>query len=209
MTKDKEIDIFENEKNIKIKALELAKLKYEQLKKVEPDITSDLKGMEDTYCNLVGLEHRFKNQDSMSRKIISDSKADNISLEVSAQNISDGLRYAVQISEEEYSNKVISNLNYLISKGYKIMKFKNFWGNNVQYKGINVNVVSPGGTKIEVQFHTPSSFLTKEVLNHKHYEIVRDINSTELEEQMAKKAMISNQNKVLVPLDAERLEWRK
>ena len=46
----------------------------------EPRITEDLKTLESESTYLKGLEHKLKSQDSLSRKILSDSKTEGITL---------------------------------------------------------------------------------------------------------------------------------
>ena len=58
---------------------------------------------------------------------------------------------------------------------------------------------------MELQFHTDTSYYTKEVLNHKFYEIARSESATTDEIVTATEKMIENQSQVLVPKDAEKI----
>ena len=57
--------------------------------------------------------------------------------------------------------------------GYNIIKIDNKWKDNGPYNGINVDIVSPNGIPIEVQFMTRNNYDVKERMHH-YYEIARD-----------------------------------
>lgn len=166
----------------------------------EPKITMDMKSLENSNSKLVGLDYKLKGEDSLSRKIISDSIDDTISYTKSATNIGDSVRYTLVISDEMYTSEIKKSLDSLVDKGYKVNKFKNFWGEDI-YQGINVSLISPDGIKMELQFHTNDSFITKEKLNHIYYEIARNKSATEIEQSIANKIMSINQSLVVIPKD--------
>ena len=109
------------------------------------------------------LEHRIKSQDSLTRKILSDSHIKGISLEEAAEGIGDSLRYTMIVSEENYANVANKSLQQLQESGYTVNKIKNYWGDDI-YQGVNVSLTTPDGVKMELQFHTEDSFYTKEIL---------------------------------------------
>lgn len=150
---------------------------YFRALKVEPLVTKFLKRYETSYCKLVGLDNRIKSKESMDRKIklllYEDININNISKE-----IKDSLRYTFEIKNQKYSETVTSILKKLSDNGYKLIKISNYWYNE-EYKGINVNLITPYNLKIEIQFHTKESYYVKEFLNHPYYEIKRDINSSD------------------------------
>ncbi len=180
--------------------------KYETAKNHEPAVTSTMKNLQDNSSELIGLEHKFKSVESLSRKIKSDSLADNITIQQASDAISDSLRYTLVVDDMNYSTKVKQSLTQLENEGYKVTKFKNFWGNS-EYQGINVQLETPDGFSMELQFHTDQSFNTKEILNHKFYEIARSNKSSKLEIDNAKKIMAYNQSLVNIPNDAQKLTW--
>lgn len=164
----------------------------------EPKITIDMKALEDSNSKLVGLDFKLKGEDSLSRKIISDSIDDMVSYTKSATDIGDSVRYTLVINDIEYTNGIKKSLDSLTDKGYKINKFKNYWGGDI-YQGVNVSLISPDGVKMELQFHTEDSFNTKEKLNHIYYEISRSKSTTKEEQGIANQIMSINQSLINVP----------
>lgn len=139
----------------------------------EPGITAAMEGLDGT-GELVGLEHKLKTPDSMSRKVAKVFSPDNqATLSETVQQIDDSVRYTRVINPENYEQEVISNLQSLEQQGYKIQKIGNSWA-NPKYKGLNVTLSTPDDLLFEVQFHTPESFYVKENLNHAFYEINRN-----------------------------------
>ena len=175
-----------------------------KVKEVEPDVTKIMKSLEKEGAHLEGLDYRLKSGESLSRKILSDAHVKGVTLEEAATSIGDSLRYTLVIDETNYSDIVSKSLRQLQNDGYSISKVKNFWGDEI-YQGINVSVVTPGGIKIGLQFHTEASYYTKEVLNHSYYEIARSETATIDEIINANDAMIENQSKVNVPSRAEEI----
>ena len=139
----------------------------------EPSVTEDMKSLEKNGNFLVGLDKNLKSVGSLSRKIISDASKHNTSLETAVSEIGDSLRYTLICSEDTFTEDVRSSLLELQEKGYKIEKFKNKF-DEVYYHGINVNLLTPDGTIIELQFHTEQSFLAKGEMTHIYYEIARN-----------------------------------
>ncbi len=165
----------------------------------ESDVTEVLKGMEGDDCYLEGLENRIKGEDSLTRKIYNDAIKDHAYLISDADsNIGDSLRYTMIAGEDNYCNVVQNTLDELQSQGYKVIKYKNTWDNDV-YKGINVNLETPDGKMFELQFHTKSSFYTKETLNHQYYEIARSKTATDAEIEAANSIMKQNTSTIPIP----------
>ena len=176
----------------------------DRTRSVEEKTTDFMKTLENNGGKLTGLEHRIKSQDSLTRKILSDSHIKGISLEEAAEGIGDSLRYTMIISEESYANVATKSLQQLQENGYTINKVKNYWGNDI-YQGVNVSLTTPDGVKMELQFHTEDSFYTKEILNHKYYEIARSESATDDEVIEATEKMIENQSHVKVPQNIEKI----
>lgn len=167
------------------KAEELAQRSLEEAQKEEPAVTTLLKSFESDTAYLAGLEFRLKSQESLTRKIISDSHEKGLSLEDSAAQIYDVLRYTFVIDDDDYIENTRAVLEALDKKGYTVMRVKNYWANDSNdYKGINTVLTCPNGSHVELQFHTPSSYETKEE-SHKSYEVIRSENSTEEEKREA------------------------
>ena len=141
---------------------------YDHAAEVEPTITSQLKSLENDQAKLIGLEHRLKTKESLSRKILKDAHDMEVTPQEAASTIHDAIRYTFVIDEDSY-----------VTKGNTLTAFKNYWADDSRaYQGINTNFKDANGTVFELQFHTPESFDTKESKTHDLYEIIRDENST-------------------------------
>lgn len=141
--------------------------------KEEPVITEIMKGYEDDNCILAGLETKLKDPESISRKLIKESKKNNISVKEAIDKVTDSVRYSVVIDPSEYIDKSIAVLKDLIGKGYEIVKLSNTWDSD-QYKGLNAIFKTKNGTLFEVQFHTPDSYTIKNCDTHLFYEVIRN-----------------------------------
>lgn len=191
--------------NEQLNAEYLASEVLNKAKNAEENTTKFMKLLENNGGKLEGLDFRLKSQESLSRKILSDSHVKGVSLEEAASDIGDSLRYTLTTSDSNYTQVVNSSLKQLQGNGYKINKIKNYWGEDI-YQGINVSLTTPDGVKMELQFHTDTSYYTKEVLNHKFYEIARSESATTDEIAIATEKMIENQSQALVPKDAEKIK---
>ncbi|MBQ4262966.1 MAG: hypothetical protein IJB83_01820, partial [Bacilli bacterium] len=186
---------------IQKRASELATKLRSHAESIEPKITLDLMALCKKYqsAELVGLDHKFKGIERLTGKIINDIKNFG-SVENSANNIGDSLRYTVRIDDKNYVRYVSSYLHNLEKQGYKVINFRNTWANsNATYKGINTSIKTPDGDIFELQFHTPDSYNTKEFLNHKYYELSRNPNLDWQIVSLANKIMVANQTKVVNP----------
>ncbi len=174
----------------------------------EPLITKDIKTLETDYSFLINLKSKIKNQNSLTRKIYNDSIINSVSPEIASTSIYDTLRYTLIISENKYVEYVQNSLDKLLNNGYEIIpgKFKNKWGKET-YQGINVGLVSPYNTKLEIQFHTEKSYYAKENLNHFFYKIYRNPFICSELKNVIKKIMIQTQSKVSVPENAIGYEY--
>jgi hypothetical protein len=127
---------------------------------------------------LAGLDFRLKTEQSLARKIALDMKDKGLPAGDAAAQISDALRYTIVLPEDRYSTGVKQALNALETKsggGLKVVKVKNFWDGK-SYEGINVKLETADGFKVELQFHTPATLLTKEERSHPIYELLRATN---------------------------------
>ena len=91
-----------------------------------------------------------------------------VKVEDVADNVSDALIYTFEIPDDRYIDDVQRALRDFSERGYKFdQEPKNYWrilDEREPYNGIDVNLIAPNGTKIEVQFHTPSSYRAKETM---------------------------------------------
>ncbi len=164
-------------------AAALSKERIARIQEVEPSVTALLQEMETDDVKLVGLDFRIKSEESLTRKIISDSHDKEVSLEEALSAIADVLRYTLCAEEAIYTETVDSTLKKLTSSGMKVIGFKNTWGSEA-YKGVNTKIETADGVIFELQFHTPKSFDAKQE-SHAYYEIVRSEDATEEEKAEA------------------------
>lgn len=178
----------------------------------EPEITAALQDVSAgtdigrQQWELKGLEYRFKDHGSLTRKILSKSADDAVSLEEAAHGIGDVLRYTlVSTDETGYAGAVPQALTFLTQRGFRVTKFHNAWGGKF-YQGINVKLVSPVGQVVELQFHTPQSFAVKQA-SHEVYEIRRSPRSTPEEKAEAVRQSLAYNAMVQVPRGAAGVQW--
>jgi hypothetical protein len=130
---------------------------------VEPALTQTIVGIADSIgAEMAGLEHRLKTEKSLAKKIQNDSVEYNGNIERAADNINDAVRYTLIFKPEVYTDSATKTIDGMRDSGYQFERIKNFWRKGDDYQGINGKVRHPDGFKFEVQFHTKSSFDTKE-----------------------------------------------
>jgi len=162
------------------------------------EISSDIKTLENKDSYLINMNSSLKSCDSICSKILRYSKQKDISLREAAMRINDIIRYTIILNLDDYKDSLERKLEDLTQSGYEIIEVENHWGNE-DYQGINVTLKSPYEIRIEIQFHTLESYIVKEYLNHKYYEISRDYTSSNEERLLANKIMILNQKLIKVP----------
>lgn len=169
---------------------------------VEPRITRAVSRAVLKNGRLIGLDFRLKTEESLQEKVVRDSIEKRLSNKQAAGLIGDAVRYTAEFPTDEYVHGVEATLNDLYSKGYKLHKRpRNAWATDplTDYQGINAQIRDKNGYVFELQFHTPESFHTKEVVNHKLYEKKRAVGTTQKEAEALTQRMIDNQKKVPVP----------
>lgn len=123
---DDYVDRYEKLYGDYFESTEIAENEINKLKPYEKNITSILKSIEhDNRLKLVGLDFRFKSVESLSRKIIADSKEKEISMEDAAKGINDKLRYIFVTKENDFTNNYFKTAEILRDKGYNIVRVKN------------------------------------------------------------------------------------
>ena len=159
----------------------------QQVKKIEPLITKDLQTIEkQTGGELVGLEKRFKSEESLTRKFAertlpkvrkAEKQGNNVdeartnALNKITDKNNDALRYTYKFPPEKYAEGYNAVVTALKRQGYKLVQSDNYWlfkgtKDDKGYRGINSTFIAPNGQKFELQFHTPESFKFK---NNNHY----------------------------------------
>ena len=157
-----------------------------QAEELEPAVTELMKSFESDTVHLEGLEFRIKSKSSLMEKIARKVHEKGIEVEEAAAGIADVLRYTMIINDDEYVATTKNVLDSFVEQGYSVAEFENHWADvDYDYQGINTKLRSPEGLLIELQFHTPDSYDTKQNKTHRYYEIIRDENATEEEKAEA------------------------
>lgn len=122
------------------------------------------------------------------------------------EGLSDVLRFTMEVPEKGHVTHVKESLKDLQKQGYKVLEVDNRWKSakdltpDDAYQGINCTVQAPDGTRFELQFHTKTSFHTKDKLMHKDYEIVRgDTDATRAERAAAAERMVDTASQIPIP----------
>ena len=140
----------------------------------EPETTSFLQSLQRVGSTLAGLDFRLKGQQSLARKIRTDSYKDVITEQEAADGIHDVLRYTYQLKTSSFADEFARIRAELEKAGYTLIRVKNtLQSTGVTYRGVNCQFETPDGFKFELQFHTPESLALKENELHKLYEEAR------------------------------------
>lgn len=106
---------------------------------------------------LANLAQRLKPRASIRSKI--KRRRDTMPLasdDERATSIPDGARYTAVFPDAGYNQGTERVLGALAQKGFKQQEFQNFWADD-GYAGLLTVLRAPGGTLVEVVFHTPES----------------------------------------------------
>lgn len=145
----------------------------ERAKQEEPDTTETLQGLATKYGGtMTGLDFRLKTAKSLRRKIRDRAGDRGQPPDEVAQELSDALRYTFMFGDGDYAAGAKGVIADLESQGW-FVRAKNWWAPGDPYDGLNIALGKPDGYPIEVQFHTPQSFISKETLIHPLYERFR------------------------------------
>jgi hypothetical protein len=173
---------------------------------LEPAVTELMKSFESDTVHLEGLEFRIKSKSSLMEKIARKVHEKGIEVEEAAAGIADVLRYTMIINDDEYVATTKNVLDSFVEQGYSVAEFENHWADvDYDYQGINTKLRSPEGFLIELQFHTPDSYDTKQEKTHKYYEIIRSEDATE--EEKAEAARIQHELFAQVPVPEGVMEF--
>ena len=155
------------------------------------------------------LHWRMKDVDSTSRKIQTYARDRNLTFTEAADQISDSLRYTFLVDEANYVKAVRETMERFAELGYKNGKFDAAWLKRPDYRGLNINMVTPEGVKMELQFHTARSFHVKDKLNHVLYEEFRTLSKAKQlgpEGQAIQAEMLANAKTIPMPPNIEFLD---
>jgi SPP1 gp7 family putative phage head morphogenesis protein len=137
----------------------VAKNLRDRARVVEPQVTRDMIDLSKKHdAEMVGLKDRVKTQASLSDKI--KGRADKTNLASAAGEIHDAVRYTMKFDNKDYVAGVSRTIDDLRARGYTVTP-RNNWVKGNPYYGVNAQVVTPSGVKMELQFHTDASLVAK------------------------------------------------
>ena len=147
----------------------LAQELLDEARESEPQITNDLQTIvQEISAEMVGLDDKFKREESLIRKLVDSVGDDFQKLKRKAKSINDVLRYTFVLQFEVYAERFHETIERLSELGYWIPENRiwNAWqtiGESFDkgYRGINITVISSQKQKFELQFHTEESFRLK------------------------------------------------
>ena len=173
------------------KSDKLASSIYNNSIRLEPKITKDVSAaIKNSGAEIYGLDHKLKTKESLSRKISTDSKEKNISLNKAAKAINDAIRYTSIANDNNYVSSYYSVNRKLQNKGYTEIKCKNYFNLYKQGKAKHKQITSvfsdKHGNVFEIQFQTPSSIKAKELKTPLYEEARRSGISASRKKQLIK-----------------------
>lgn len=212
---------------IEKQAAQYAKNLLKQAEKNEPPITEDLqKIVSDVKAEMVGLEHRFKTEESLTRKISDESaksaksfvdfgysidEAVEKSIKRQSARNNDALRYTFLFPFEKYVFGFRQSLQKLKQNGFKVPENKiwNAWKNigtvfDKGYRGINITLISSRKQIFELQFHTRASYELK-TETHSFYEESRQKQTSHERKVEIAEIIIGLAEKVKLPKRVKKL----
>ena len=177
---------------------------YLQALREEPAVTSDVQAVTEAAGGAVeGLEHRIKTPASLEEKLHGRETTTDI------HDVSDILRYTQTFAPEDLAEGTNNSLSLYEAKGYTVCDVRNTWEDDTNpYNGINVKLLSPGGQKLEVQFHTLESFAVKNGPMHQLYEAWRQLPEDSQEAMELQNRMFALSRQLQVPRNISEVRKR-
>lgn len=121
---------------------------------------------------LRGLDHAVKGEDSLLRKLTTQSRQTGVSGPRLATELNDTVRYTITLPDDSYVRGAVHTVSAMERRGLRLTAVKNFWGGE-RYQGLNLTFQdSVTGRPIELQLHTPDSWQAT-VDTHVDYEWFR------------------------------------
>lgn len=141
---------------------QLASQLFEKAKAHEPRITKDvMDSVNVTSAKMYGLEHKLKTEESLTRKIRTDSEEKKITPFDAAYGIKDGVRYTALSPDNDFTSNYYKIKDSLEKKGYSEVRCKNYFDlyrqGQVKHKSVQSVFQSDDGYLFEMQFQTKAS----------------------------------------------------
>lgn len=170
----------------------LARKLLDEARENEPQITADLEKIaREVSAEIVGLENKFKSEESLIRKLLllaekdTTNKSFDQKLRKFARLNNDVLRYTFVFLSNNYAKGYQLTAQKLEQNGFVMPPNKvwNAWQNkgkvrDTGYRGINTTIISSQNQQFELQFHTTESFRLKSE-THNFYEELRDLKTSD------------------------------
>lgn len=153
--------------------------RYGQAKAVEPEVTKKVLAVAEKIGAVpVGLKHRMKGIKSLTRKIHDKAVERGQTMEQSAENVKDSIRFTMVLHSQSYGPQIRKALKEFEDAGFTVPKgeLETHWPKGDAYNGVHATLVHPSGVKIEMQFHTTGSWKAKNT-THGMYEEARKIDT--------------------------------
>lgn len=146
---------------------QLADKIFENAKKKEPKITKDvINAAKLSGSEMYGLNHRLKTQDSIKRKIDTDSEEKEISISDAANDIKDAVRYTTIQNTKNFVTSYFKTKRELEKLGYEEVRCRNYFekylNGTAKHKSVQSVFRDPKGYLFEIQFQTPESQKAKD-----------------------------------------------
>lgn len=177
-----------------------AKSLFDKATQAEPFVSKSLEDSVPSYATLDDFAFRLKTLPSTARKIGKYMVEGGLEFNAAVARVKDSLRYTVILPEDKYVEGIKQTLDSMKAKGFTIPSFRNTWGTPI-YQGVNTNLKTADGQMLELQFHTHDSLSTK-LLNHKEYEVEREVTATQEQKEKTNAIMQDRQSKLKVPKGA-------
>lgn len=183
---------------------------HEKAKAIEPKITKDVtSAAKATSGKMYGLEHRLKTEESIDRKINTDSKEKGIDLFEAASNLKDAVRYTLVSSDNDFVKNYNIFKKQLQNNNYEETRCKNYFDmyekGLVKHKSVQSQFKDPSGYSFEVQFQTPSSQNAKDK-KLPLYEEARSLGVTKERKLELEKMMVDLAEQVSTPKNIQRIK---
>jgi hypothetical protein len=121
---------------------------------------------------LRGLDHVVKGEDSLLRKLATESRQRGVAGPRLATGLNDTVRYAITLPDDSYVRGAVDTVSAMQRRGLRLTAAKSFWGSE-RYQGLNLTFHDGlTGRPIELQLHTPGSWQAS-VDTHVDYEWFR------------------------------------
>lgn len=154
---------------------------------------------------MFGLKNKFKSQESLTRKLITESYGNLRKMTKKAKTINDVLRYTFVLPIQTYADFVHQIIERLSNLDYQVPEHKiwNAWQNigterDRGYRGINITIISSQNQKFELQFHTRASFELK-TETHDLYKEARLTETLPERREEIKEIVLKKAEKIEIP----------